>query len=235
MRSTFLVFLVVCSTIQLQAQSLNNFSLKDIGQSMLIVTDGNGKTVNMGLDMENYGSPFFETDFYPADVVLVNGQHYEGVEVKINLLSNEVIFKTDDGKELAIISGIKSVQLNKHGTRFLFEFGYPVFEKQNAKTIYQVLTKGETTVLKYYFVQVTEAKPYSSATMLRTIEKFPKLFVYNKNIGLQRAPKSEEDILAVFKNEAAQVNKIIAGNKLKIKKEEDLIKCIDLLNVATKK
>lgn len=235
MRSTFLVFLVVCSTIQLQAQSLNNFSLKDIGQSMLIVTDGNGKTVNMGLDMENYGSPFFETDFYPANVVLVNGQHYEGVDVKINLLSNEVIFKTDDGKELAILSGIKSVQLNKNGARFLFEFGYPNFEKQNAKTIYQVLTKGETTVLKYFFVQVTEAKPYSSATMLRTIEKFPKLFVYNKNTGLQRAPKSEEDISTVFKNDAAPINKIIAGNKLKIKKEEDLIKCIELFNRESKK
>jgi len=80
------VFYTLCLLFFFQttkAQSLNNFSLKDIGQSMLIVTDGNGKTVNMGLDMENYGSPFFETDFYPANVVLVNGQHYQGVDVKL--------------------------------------------------------------------------------------------------------------------------------------------------------
>lgn len=216
-----------------QGQTLNNFSLKDIGQSMLFVTDGNGKTINMGLDMENYGSPFFETDFYPAAILLENGQHYEGVEVKINLLSNEVIFKTDDGKELAILSSIKSVQLKKNGTNVLFEFGYPFFEKQNTKTIYQVLTKGEITLLKYYFIQVTEAKPYSSATMLRTIEKFPKLFVYNKNNGLQKAPKSNEEIATIFKLEGESLNKIIQENKLKIKKEEDLIRCIELYNKQT--
>lgn len=217
-------------TLTAQTQTLNNFSLKDIGQSMLIVTDGNGKTVNMGLDMENYGSPFFDTEFNYADIQLENGQQYQNILVKINLLSNEVIFKSDDGKELAILPAIKSVVLKKNGANIFFEYGYPVFEKQNKKTIYQVLTKGETSVLKYFFVQVTEAKPYSSATMLRTIEKFPKLFVYNKNIGLQRAPKSEEDIAVVFKNDAAQVNKIIADKKLKIKKEEDLMKCISLLN-----
>jgi hypothetical protein len=218
-----------------QAQTLNNFSLKDIGQSMLIVTDGNGKTVNLGLDMENYGSPFFDTEFNYADIQLENGQQYQNILVKINLLSNEVIFKSDDGKELAILPSIKSVILKKSGGNILFEYGFPVFEKQNKKTIYQILTKGETSVLKYFFVQVTEAKPYSSATMLRTIEKFPKLFVYNKNIGLQRAPKSDEDVTAVFKNDAAQINKIIADKKLKIKKEEDLVNCIAMFNSKSPK
>lgn len=224
----FLCFLFI--TLTAKAQTLNNFSLKDIGQSMLIVTDGNGKTVNLGLDMENYGSPFFDTEFNYADIQLENGQQYQNILVKINLLSNEVIFKSDDGKELAILPSIKSVILKKSGGNILFEYGFPAFEKQNKKTIYQILTKGETSVLKYFFVQVTEAKPYSSATMLRTIEKFPKLFVYNKNIGLQRAPKSDEDVTAVFKNDAAQINKIIADKKLKIKKEEDLVNCIAMFN-----
>ena len=154
----------------LQAQTLTNFSLKDIGQSMIMMTDGNGKTVNMGLDMENYGTPFFDSDFFPADITLVNGQRYENVQVKINLLSNEVIFKADDGKELAILPSIQSVVVKRNGTNYLFEFGYPNFEKQNGKTIYQVVSKGEISVLKYFFIQVTEAKPYSSATMLRTTQ-----------------------------------------------------------------
>ena len=217
----------------LQAQTLTNFSLKDIGQSMIMMTDGNGKTVNMGLDMENYGTPFFDSDFFPADITLVNGQRYENVQVKINLLSNEVIFKADDGKELAILPSIQSVVVKRNGTNYLFEFGYPNFEKQNGKTIYQVLSKGEISVLKYFFIQVTEAKPYSSATMLRTIEKFPKLFIYSKKVGLQIAPKNTEEVGSIFKEEAAGLNKIILSNKLKIKKEDDLIKCIQLYNQLT--
>lgn len=229
MKFLHLTLLIFCVNY-LDAQTLNNFSLKDIGQSVLVVTDGTGKTVNMGLDMDNYGSPFFDTEFYPADITLMSGQRYENVQVKINLLSNEVIFRSDDGKELAILPAIQSVLLKKSGSNFLFEFGYPVFEKQNGKTIYQVLSKGEINLLKYYFVQVTEAKPYSSATMLRTIEKFPKLFVYNKTIGLQKAPKSNEDVADIFKVENQRLIKIIESNKLKIKKEEDLVKCIEAFN-----
>jgi hypothetical protein len=196
-----------------------------------MTTDGNGKSINMGIEMENYGSPFFDTDFLPASIVLANGQQYQNIQVKINLLSNEVIFKNEDGKELAILPAIQSVRLKKNDTDFLFEFGYPVFERQNTKTIYQVLKKGEISLLKYYFVQVTEAKPYSSATMLRTIEKFPKLFLYTKSNGIQKAPKSNEDFIAMFPSYSNQLQKILQDKKLKIKKEEDFIQCLDLLKL----
>lgn len=231
MKIIYIALLFFCVE-KLNAQTLNNFSLKDIGQSMLIVTDGTGKTVNLGLDMENYGSPYFDTEFNPATIILTNGQRYENIQVKINLLSNEVIYKSNDGKELAILPSIQSVVLNKNGTTVLFEYGYPNFEKQNVKTIYQVLTKGPVSLLKYYFVQVTEAKPYGSATMLRTIEQFPKLFVYSPQTGLHKAPKTNEEMANLFKNE--ELNKLLRSNQFKIKKEEDLLTCIELLNLQMK-
>jgi hypothetical protein len=214
----------------MQAQTLNNFSLKDIGQSVLMVTDGNGKMVNMGVDMENYGSPFFDTEFLPANIVLATGQRYENVLVKINLLSNEVIYKSPEGKELAVLPAIKQVELNKNGNLLFFEYGFPVYEKQNQKTIYQVLAKGKISLIKYFFIQVTEAKPYSSATMLRTIEQFPKLFLYDQSMSLKKAPKSNEDLLSLYKDDATKIQSILQKNNLKIKKEEDLIKCISTLN-----
>lgn len=226
-----LVLFYITFCFKSNAQTLNNFSLKDIGQSVLMTTDGNGKSINMGVEMENYGSPFFDTDFLPANIVLANGQQYQNIQVKINLLSNEVIFKSDDGKELAILPAIQSVRLKKNDTEFLFEFGYPTFERQTTKTIYQVLRKGEISLLKYYFVQVTEAKPYSSATMLRTIEKFPKLFLYTKSNGIQKAPKSNEDLIAMFPSYSNQLQKILQDKKLKIKKEEDFVQCLELFNL----
>ena len=219
-----------CIPHLMQAQTLNNFSLKDIGQSVLMVTDGNGKMVNMGVDMENYGTPFFDTEFLPASIVLVSGQRYENVLVKINLLSNEVIYKTPEGKELAVLPPIKQVELNKNGKLLFFEYGFPVYEKQNQKTIYQVLAKGKISLIKYFFVQVTEAKPYSSATMLRTIEQFPKLFLYDQSLSLKKAPKSNEDLLSLYKDDATKIQGILQKNNLKIKKEEDFVKCISTLN-----
>ena len=229
-----LTCLFFCSILSIshltQAQTLNNFSLKDIGQSVLMVTDGNGKMVNMGVDMENYGTPFFDTEFLPASIVLVSGQRYENVLVKINLLSNEVIYKTPEGKELAVLPPIKQVELNKNGKLLFFEYGFPVYEKQNQKTIYQVLAKGKVSLIKYFFVQVTEAKPYSSATMLRTIEQFPRLFLYDQSMSLKKAPKSNEDLLSLYKADATKLQSILQKNNLKIKKEEDFIKCIAELN-----
>lgn len=221
---------LLCSSQFSQAQTLNNFSLKDIGQSVLMVADGNGKIVNFGVDMENYGSPFFDSEFMPANIVLVTGQRYENVWVKINLLSNEIIYKTPDGKELAVLPAIKLVELNQNGNLVFFEYGFPVFAKQNQKTIYQVLTKGKVTLLKYFFVQVTEAKPYSSATMLRTIEQFPKLYLFDKSMGLQKAPKSNEDLTSLYKADATRIQGILQKNNLKIKKEADLIQCITAFN-----
>jgi hypothetical protein len=192
--------------------------------------DGNGKMVNLGVDMENYGSPYFDPEFLPANIVLANGQRYENVLVKINLLSNEVIYKTPEGKELAVLPAIKQVELNKNGSLLLFEYGFPVFEKQNHKTIYQVLTKGKVSLLKYFFIQVTEAKPYSSATMLRTIEQFPKLFLYDQSMRLKKAPKSNEDLISFYKEDAIKIQSILQKNNLKIKKEADFIQCIAKMN-----
>ena len=228
--SNLFVGCLLCIPHLMQAQTLNNFSLKDIGQSVLMVTDGNGKMVNMGVDMENYGTPFFDTEFLPASIVLVSGQRYENVLVKINLLSNEVIYKTPEGKELAVLPPIKQVELNKNGKLLFFEYGFPVYEKQNQKTIYQVLAKGKISLIKYFFVQVTEAKPYSSATMLRTIEQFPKLFLYDQSMSLKKAPKSNEDLLSLYKEDATKIQGILQKNNLKIKKEEDFVKCISTLN-----
>ena len=141
LKSLFFCSLLIISYLS-QAQTLNNFSLKDIGQSVILTMDGNGKMVNLGVDMENYGSPYFDPEFLPANIVLATGQRYENVLIKINLLSNEVIYKTPEGKELAVLPAIKQVELNQNGKIVFFEYGFPVYEKQNHKTIYQVLAKG---------------------------------------------------------------------------------------------
>jgi hypothetical protein len=146
------------------------------------------------------------------------------------LLSNEVIYKTPEGKELAVLPAIKQVELNKNGSLLFFEYGFPVFEKQNHKTIYQVLTKGKVSLLKYFFIQVTEAKPYSSATMLRTIEQFPKLFLYDQSMRLKKAPKSNEDLISLYKDDATKLKGILEKNNFKIKKESDFIQCIAKMN-----
>jgi len=131
-----------------QAQTLNNFSLKDIGQSVILTMDGNGKMVNLGVDMENYGSPYFDPEFLPANIVLANGQRYENVLIKINLL----------------------------------------------------------------------------------IEQFPRLFLYDQSMSLKKAPKSNEDLISLYKVDAIRLKDILEKNNLKIKKEEDFIKCISKLN-----
>jgi len=206
-----------------QAQTINNFNLNDIGKSVLLVTEGKGS-------METNGSPFFDSEFLSANIELVTGQRYENLLVKINLLSNEVIYKTAEGKELAVSPAIKLVELNKNGNILFFEYGFPTFEKQNQKTIYQVLAKGEVSLLKYFFIQVTENKHYSSTSMIRNIEQFPRLFLYDKKMGLQKAPKSNEELLSLYKENAAALKGILEKNNLKIKKEDDFIKCISKLN-----
>jgi hypothetical protein len=66
--------------------------------------------------------------------------------------------------------------------------------------------------------------------MLRTIEQFPRLFLYDQSMSLKKAPKSNEDLLNLYEADAKKIYSILQKNNLKIKKEEDFIKCISKLN-----
>jgi hypothetical protein len=47
---------------------------------------------------------------------------------------------------------------------------------------------------------------------------------------LKKAPKSNEDLLNLYEADAKKIYSILQKNNLKIKKEEDFIKCISKLN-----
>ena len=66
--------------------------------------------------------------------------------------------------------------------------------------------------------------------MLRTIEQFPRLFLYDQSMSLKKAPKSNEDLLSLYKADATKLKGILEKNNLKIKKEDDFVKCIATLN-----
>jgi hypothetical protein len=49
-------------------------------------------------------------------------------------------------------------------------------------------------------------------------------------MSLKKAPKSNEDLLSLYKEDATKIQNILQKNNLKIKKEEDFIKCITGIN-----
>jgi hypothetical protein len=49
-------------------------------------------------------------------------------------------------------------------------------------------------------------------------------------MSLKKAPKSNEDLISLYKVDAIRLKDILEKNNLKIKKEEDFIKCISKLN-----
>jgi hypothetical protein len=54
-------------------------------------------------------------------------------------------------------------------------------------------------------------------------------------MGINAAPKTTQEVEALFKEDAAKLNSIITSNKLKIKKEEDLVKCFEIFNQSVVK
>jgi hypothetical protein len=49
-------------------------------------------------------------------------------------------------------------------------------------------------------------------------------------MSLKKAPKSNEDLLSLYKEDATKIQSILEKNNLKIKKEEDFIKYITRFN-----
>ncbi len=64
---------------------------------------------------ENYvaeGSPYFLDKYYFAEVTMVNGKVYKDIQVKVNILDNQVLYLTDDDKEMVSTSAIKRITLS---------------------------------------------------------------------------------------------------------------------------
>jgi hypothetical protein len=180
------------------------------------------------------GTPYYNPSWSSGSITLFNKKKYEGVSVKLNLHTDDVLYiEEKTKKELVAIKGsVWEVEVGDpeiNGLLVRFRCGYPVTGNNDVKTYYQVLEEGKATLLKQLKKIVNEDKPFNSATVIRRYETEKSYFIFTGNsmIPLKR---KKEDLLEVLADQNEKVDEYIRINKLNIKAEDHLAKIIHYYN-----
>ncbi len=118
------------------------------------------------------GSPFYNAEWRPAAILLVNGTLVNNVPVRVNLLENEIHYLDTAGREMVTTQPVKSVIFSDEANDTTAVF-INKLALENADAVpdgwMQLLAKGKASLLKRFLKQDIETKAYSSATPERRI------------------------------------------------------------------
>ncbi len=215
---TLLAFSVL--SVSLKAQNLNN------------ITDVSGKPLFETKYTDVQGTPFL-TDYWANGMVkLDNGKTYTDIKLRYDLVEDQLLFRNKDGQSLAFVDGVQEFKLDLAGDEqksLYFKNGFKPVDGATEKTYYQVLSGGETTLLKRTSKHVLESKAYNSATTTKTFDEVSSLYVIKDGQPI-KLKKDKKSVLAAFDGYTAQLDAFIKDNKLNLKSDQDLVKLAEFYN-----
>lgn len=152
------------------------------------------------------GSPYFSNEWQTGMLVSATGQEYKGLTLKLNLYTNEVLYKDDKDIEMVATTSVNEVVLTDaagNNYRFIHSSALPQQEANPLKSgWYQWLCSGTASLYKYYNKLLSESTPYGSATTEQKIKTKEKYLVnYNSAFIEIGKIKNAPDVLANKKME----------------------------------
>jgi hypothetical protein len=233
--SLIMCLLAFFSFEKLHAQSFERIDpLRHMKETIQFMNDGNGQPFKPTRGFEEEGSPYFSNEYLESIIQLSNGKSYHRIPVKINYLTGELLFKTEDGQEMSVTKPFQRIEINREGVKHIFRSGFPAIDKQNEFTLYQMLDSGAAVLLKYTSVKFQDKQPYNGVNIVRTYTKKEVYYSYIPSNGLVALPSESTELVRLFGKDAIAMNDYLQINKLKTKKEADLIKLFAHYNTLKK-
>lgn len=178
------------------------------------------------------GSPFYDTSFCLGSIQLTNGKMYNGIKLKLNLEEQKIIFEVEDGKAFVLSVPVSRVELGCTGSSqaTVFRSGFTAIDKQNERSLYQVLDSGKVLLLKYTEIRFKDSKGYNSNEMTRSYRQLPSYYLWIPGKDMMKISNNENDLVGMLSDQQKLLNDAILKEKWKVKKEADLIKIVSLYN-----
>jgi hypothetical protein len=206
---------------------LTLFNVHQVNAQATYGQDVNGSALKASRYLDINGSPFLFDSWLPAMVQLENGQTYK-LDVKYDLVADNLIFKDKNGDSLAFVLPIKEFKFTAGRDDKLthsFKSGFPQTTGNTGKnTLYEVLFEGTTTLLKKQSKSIwEETTTYGTANRTKNISSKTIYYIVDES-GIKPLKNQRKAVTSAFGSKSADVEKYIKENKLDVSKEEDLIK-----------
>ncbi|WP_299817758.1 hypothetical protein [uncultured Pontibacter sp.] len=182
------------------------------------------------------GSAYLYDTWMKGSATTANGITYDGVELMYDQVSDELLFRSENGEaktffqpisEFSIRVGKDEVTLKNH----VFRKGFTPVDAASPHAFYQVLVDGDTQLLKRTSKKIFEELPYGSATKVKTFQEDTHYYIAQKD-KLTKIKTDKRAVLKALNDKEAALETYIKANRLNLKNDEDLIKVIDFYNAA---
>jgi hypothetical protein len=226
------ITLLVSIFTVIAAYTQNAFDHNDF-QKNIKVTGVDGRPfVNPAEDVE--GTQFFIEEWKIGSIKLFNNGVYNHVPVRMNLQSQQVHFLDENNVELAIFPDLVRElfiydTINGETQVYEFECGFPVLEKQNEKSFYQVLSHGKIKLLKSIQKEIREEKNDLGSQIKKEFLTYEYYYIFSNN-NLQQVRLNKNSILLSFSDQQMKIEDFVKSNKLSYKSANDFKKMVDYYN-----
>lgn len=208
-------------------------NLQFMKENNSFLNDANGRPILLHSEYLIEGSPFFYQEYCTANLKVRNGKYYQGIQVKLNLQENLVIYNAGDGKEMAAITPIEKivfVNCADPSRNQVLLSGFPPVDRQTVNSFYVLLDSGRVTLLKQIGVNYRDVKYYGSNQTTRVFEQKEILYAYQPAKGMIRLAKEEGAVLSLLSDQRKAVQAFLTANDLSCRKEADLVKVFQFYN-----
>ena len=234
-RSLFIFLLLQFVFVKITLAQPGSGGISDLNNSQQFLADASGKPLNLRVEYNVQGTPFFPADYSLANLFMQNGKAYRGIKVKFNLNDNTLLYITSDNQEMILTTPVNKVvftdtSLGGIVKDIVFENGFTSVDEQNNLTYYQVLDSGKVMLLKHTRVDYQDKKEYGSATITREFSPNDFWYLRLPDGSMKKVEKGKEAILLLLPSHKAEMSKFIDANNLKCRKESDWEKIIASYN-----
>lgn len=195
--------------------------------------DANGRPLLAVQYTDVQGSPFLVDGWTKGKVKLSDGEIFENLDLKYDLVADQLIFKNSVGAAMTFVKPVNEFNLvNSAGPAILpmlFRNGYRPVNGNTANTFYQVLSDGETPLLKRSFKKIAENKPYGSATTIKTFEEVHSYFLVQQGTPV-KIRKDKKAVVQALNGYQSELEEFIKSNNISFKSETDLIMVLTYYN-----
>lgn len=183
-----------------------------------------------GMESILAGSPYETEEFITGDVITTNNIRYSGVPLRLNIYSDEMEFKNEDGSILCLAAPefIDSVIVGKD------KYIYSPYAWGNKieRGFFVVLTEGKVTLLMKKNIYLKSAEPaggYKDAVPPTFVRK-PDEFFFRILPAEAKKVSGKKDITELLPDPPPALNDFLKKNKVRFNKADDLLQIVHLYN-----
>ncbi len=198
----------------------------NFNNSLELLTDVGGKPINLKVDYNMEGTPFYPAEYTRADLHVKSGKIYRGIMVKFNLMDNLLLLLMPDGKELVATNYIRRLvftdTLNGEIVfRGIFERGFPAVDGHTEDMYYEVLDTGRLKLLKFHSVTYIDQRQYGQASITRVFEQSDTYYLYPVDGKMRKLEKGKDALLSLIGDKKDELGEFINQQNIKCRKESD--------------